>query len=469
MYRLKEEILSVGIDIGTTTTQLIFSKITVNNIAGPFSIPNVKITDKKIIYKSKIYFTPLFSSGKINLEEIKKIIDNEYKKACIAKEDVATGAIIITGETARKENAEQVLSALSEFSGDFVVATAGVDLESILAGYGSGAAEFSKNTASKVINFDIGGGTTNTVLFEAGEVVDAFALDIGGRLIKFDKDCKITYISEKILALIKNLKLNLKIGYVPQIHQLKILTNVFADILVKIAKNEELNKDIEELFIGHKNKKLKAENFMLSGGVSEFVYSDKIINQWKQIVQYGDIGPLLGCSIRDNFKKNRFKISEPKEKIRATVIGVGSYSMDISGSTVVFDNEILQMKNIPIIKLSEDSRGIINDDIINKINLYEGLNVALAFKGPKSPSYEDIKIIAESILDAVKNRNNPVIIIIENDFAKALGQRIKNILKDSKKLICIDGIKVENGDYVDIGKPISSVVPVVIKTLIFKN
>lgn len=466
---MKEEILSVGIDIGTTTTQLIFSKITVSNVAGSFSIPRIKITDKKIIYKSKIYFTPVISSGKINLENIKEIIECEYKKAGIDKGDIATGAIIITGETARKENAEQVLNALSEFSGDFVVATAGADLESILAGFGSGAAEFSKNTSSKVVNFDVGGGTTNIVLFEAGEPIDAFALNIGGRLIKFDEECKITYISEKILGLIESLNLNLEIGVIPEINQLKILTNAFACMLIKIARNEDLDENMDKLFIVHKNKALKAENFMFSGGVSEFIYCDESINDWEKIMEYGDIGPLLGYSIMENFHNSKLEITEPKEKIRATVIGAGSYSMDISGSTVVFDNEILPIKNIPIIKLSEDDRGIINDNIVNKIKVYGDSNIALAFKGPKSPSYDEIKIIAMSIVEAIKNRNNPVIIITENDFAKALGQTVKNILKNSKKVICIDGIKVENGDYVDIGKAISSVVPVVIKTLIFKN
>lgn len=466
---MREEILSVGIDLGTTTTQLIFSKITVSNVADSFSIPRIKITDKKIIHRSNIYLTPLISSGKINLENIKKIIEFEYKNAGVDKKDISTGAIIITGETARKENAEKVLSALSEFAGDFVVATAGADLESILAGFGAGAAEFSKNTASKVINFDVGGGTTNIVLFKAGEATDAFALNIGGRLIKFNEERKITYISEKILSVIESLNLNLEIGIVPEISELKILTNEFANMLFKIAVNEVLDESIDKLFILHKNKALKAEAFMFSGGVSEFIYNDKRINNWEQIMEYGDIGPLLGHSIREIFHKGNLEITEPKEKIRATVIGAGSYSMDISGSTVAFDNEILPIKNIPIIKLSEDGRGIINDNIVNKIKLYEDSNVALAFKGPKSPSYDEIKIIAVKIIKAIKERNNPVIIITENDFAKALGQTIKNILKNSKKVICIDSIKVENGDYVDIGKAISSVVPVVIKTLIFKN
>ncbi|MCI1967512.1 ethanolamine ammonia-lyase reactivating factor EutA, partial [Clostridium luticellarii] len=181
-----DEILSVGIDIGTSTTQIIFSKITVQNTAGAFLVPNMKITDIAVTYRSGIYFTPLLSKEEINLEKLKKIILNEYKAAGIRKEQISTGAIIITGETARKENAEKVLEILSDFAGDFVVAAAGPDLESILAGYGSGAGDMSKDRSAGIVNFDIGGGTTNCAVFSGGEVVDSFALDIGGRLIKFD-------------------------------------------------------------------------------------------------------------------------------------------------------------------------------------------------------------------------------------------------------------------------------------------
>lgn len=179
--------------------------------------------------------------------------------------------------------------------------------------------------------------------------------------------------------------------------------------------------------------------------------------------------PLLGCSINEVLKKYKIKIAEPKEKIRATVIGAGSHSMAISGSTIVFEDEMLPIKNIPIIKFLDNDKEITKNSIREKVEIYEGSNVAIAFKGPKSPSYYEVKALAEAIVEGLNNRNEPIIVIIESDFAKALGQTIKNILNRSKKVICIDGIKTKNGDYVDIGKSISSVVPVVIKTLIFES
>ena len=157
-------LLSVGIDIGTTTTQLVFSHLTVQNESPAFTVPHFAITKKDVLYRSEIDFTPLLSDTVIDTEGIRKIVDGEYAASGFHREDVQTGAVIITGETARKENAAEVLRALSGYAGDFVVATAGPALESVLAGKGSGAQKFSQEHQCAVLNFDIGGGTTNLAL-----------------------------------------------------------------------------------------------------------------------------------------------------------------------------------------------------------------------------------------------------------------------------------------------------------------
>ena len=209
---MTEEILSVGIDIGTSTLQLIFSKIYIENRGSSFTVPQIKIIGKEVIYRSEIYETPLISETVIDTKNVKKIIENEYKKANIKYEDVSTGAVIITGDTARKENAKEVLETLSGMAGDFVVATAGPDLESIIAGKGSGAYTFSEEKNTSIVNFDVGGGTTNNVIFNRGEVEDTTCLDIGGRLIKFDENRKIKYIFEKMFEIAKYVDVSIKLG-----------------------------------------------------------------------------------------------------------------------------------------------------------------------------------------------------------------------------------------------------------------
>ena len=134
---MHEIIKSVGIDIGTSTTQLIFSELTIENEASNYVVPRINIVDKKVTYRSKIYFTPLLDQKTIDAEKVKEIIEKEYQDAGMKPEDLSTGAVIITGETARKQNANVVLDTLSNLAGDFVVATAGPDLESVLSARGA--------------------------------------------------------------------------------------------------------------------------------------------------------------------------------------------------------------------------------------------------------------------------------------------------------------------------------------------
>lgn len=242
---------------------------------------------------------------------------------------------------------------------------------------------------------------------------------------------------------------------------------------MKIANNEHLSKIEEELFIQHKNKQLRSKIFTFSGGVAEFVYSNSKFNSMEDILKYKDIGPILGECIKNIFEKGNYKLVKAKEKIRATVIGAGNHSIKLSGSTVNFDKDILPIKNIPIIKIKDSMfKNVKNiyEYVSKRIKVYDNSIAALAFKGPKSPKYSDIDEMAKLIVECSQSlKNSPIIIIAENDFAKALGQSIKIKTKFNRKVICLDGISTENGDYIDIGKPVLDVVPVVVKTLIFNN
>jgi ethanolamine utilization protein EutA len=294
---------------------------------------------------------------------------------------------------------------------------------------------------------------------------------VGGRLIQFDNTGTITYVSEKIKPLISSLNLNLFLGIIPDFKTLKRLTDVFAEMFLQLSGETVFEGEIERLFIQHKPKGLEVDCIMFSGGVAEFIYCEEKIETLKDVIKFGDMGPILGYSLRKTFENSKWKILEPKEKIRATVIGAGSHSLMLSGSTIFFEENLLPIKNIPIIKLfnKEESLSDIYKIICEKLKLYDAEVTAIAFKGPMSPSYLQIKAMAKAIVEAFKNIDAPIIVIVEQDFAKALGQSISNLLKGSKGVICLDRIKVDNGDYVDIGKPISRVVPVVIKTLIFKS
>lgn len=489
---MREELLSVGIDIGTSTTQLVFSKLLIENVASNFSVPKVVIVDKEIIYRSDIYFTPLLSPTEIDGMKVREIIEGEYNKAGINKSQIDTGAVIITGETARKENAKQVLETLSGFAGDFVVATAGPDLESIISGKGAGAHIFSKERRTGVVNIDIGGGTSNLAVFDHGEVVDTGCLDIGGRLIKIDQSTgKITYLSEKMKELIARKHLSIDIGTVASEQTLKPVIDAMVEALMQSVGLRPMDEAFS-LFITHKEgeegvtftchetivKRCPVSCITFSGGVADYIYRDEPVSN---LFQYGDIGILLGQAIRNSMLCKELTVLQSVETIRATVVGAGTHTMEVSGSTITYTKDVFPIKNLPILKLNkeeEQSKETIEQAIRTKMSWFklDGVlqKVAIAFEGQRAPSFTLVSDYAKGILaglQEVLERDLPIIILVEQDMAKVLGQSMYYQLGYKKDVICLDSIHVENGDYIDIGKPVAegTVLPVVVKTLVFNK
>ncbi|WP_342455497.1 ethanolamine ammonia-lyase reactivating factor EutA [Caloramator sp. Dgby_cultured_2] len=379
---MKEEIISVGIDIGTTTTQLIFSKLTIENTASAFSIPQIKIVDKQVFYKGNIYFTPLISSSEIDIESVKKIIEVEYAKAGIKPNDVKTGAVIITGETARKKNANNVLNSLSKFAGEFVVATAGPELEAIIAGRGAGAEKISIEKECCVANIDIGGGTTNIAVFNKGEIVDTCALDIGGRLIKFNDNLKIIYASNKIIELAKDEGIDLKLDNEISFEKIKIICSRMAELIEEVLGVRAKSKLLEKMLITKPlSLNYKIDLITFSGGVADFIY-----NPSNDYLAFNDIGIALGEAISKSNLFKKFNVIVPMETIRATVIGSGMHTIELSGSTILYTKDIFPIKNVPVIKINNDSNfELFSKEIEEKTNWFivneELQNIAISFKG----------------------------------------------------------------------------------------
>lgn len=477
---MREELLSVGIDIGTSTTQLVFTKLYIENMASSYSVPRIVIVDKEIIYRSEIYFTPLVTPTQIDGVRIRQIIEQEYERAGISKDSIDTGAVIITGETARKENAKEVLEFLSGFAGDFVVATAGPDLESIIAGKGAGAHTYSKEHTTSVVNIDIGGGTSNLALFLRGEVVDTGCLDIGGRLIKIDKDThEITYLSKKVEQLIGKHNLNIRIGMIATKENLQPIVDLMIKGLKQSIGLAPIDDDYEIMIT---NKSIEQghhiENICFSGGVADYIYHERA---GKDYFAYGDMGVLLGEAIRNSDLCTKLHLIDSVETIRATVVGAGSHTTEISGSTITYTSNPFPIKNLPILKMrveEEESKTTLADAIKKKLDWFklEGnlQRVAIAIEGVPNPSFVQVTEYAQGLVEGMQeliSRELPLIIIVEYDMAKALGQAMYHELQYKKDVICLDSIKLDNGDYIDIGKPVAegTVLPVVVKTLVFNK
>ena len=476
----KTAILSVGIDVGTSTTQVVFSKLQMDNAGGYFSVPRVAIVDKEVVYKSEVYMTPLKTDVLIDTEALRDIVAAEFRKAGYRPEDTDSGAVIITGESARKENSDAVLKSLSDFAGDFVVSAAGPDMESLIAGKGSGAWQYSMDHHCRVANLDIGGGTTNVVLFEDGETLARGCLDIGGRLICMNPQGIITKVSPAAAVMAQAAGVSVSVG--DRCDELK-LTAVTRQMAA--ALNAYLGvgtKDIDAILRQIKTpgssdfpRPEKVQAVFFSGGVADLIYHESA-DTWA----YGDIGVLLGRAIRGSRLFTDFQKMEPGETIRATVVGAGTYTTTISGSTITYSGDIFPLKNIPVIKLDEELQEACfageTEPVIRRIQWVLGQNDAerfiLAMPGKRDPGYTEMKRAAAAIrqiMDRVQPPGEPILLVIESDIAKAMGHMIRQQPDLKRQVVAIDSIHVEDGEYVDMGKPMMNgmVIPVVVKTLIF--
>ena len=498
----KTAILSVGIDVGTSTTQVVFSKLQMDNAGGYFSVPRVAIVDKEVVYKSEIYMTPLKTDVLIDTEALRDIVAAEFRKAGYRPEDTDSGAVIITGESARKENSDAVLKSLSDFAGDFVVSAAGPDMESLIAGKGSGAWQYSMDHHCRVANLDIGGGTTNVVLFEDGETAARGCLDIGGRLICMNPQGMITKVSPAAAVMAQAAGVSVHVGDRGDEKALSAVTrqmaaalNVYLGVGVPVGGEADTAKsdaaghrtaggieDIEALLKQIKTPGSsdfpvpeKVQAVFFSGGVADLIYHESA-DTWA----YGDIGVLLGRAIRESRLFTDFQKMEPGETIRATVVGAGTYTTTISGSTITYSDDIFPLKNIPVIKLDEALQEACfagdTEPVIRRIQWVLGQNdedrFILAMPGKRDPGYTEMKRAAAAIrqiMDRVQSSGEPILLVIESDIAKAMGQMIRQQPDLKRQVVAIDSIHVEDGEYVDMGKPMMNgmVIPVVVKTLIF--
>lgn len=455
----EEHLLSVGIDLGTSTTQLVFSRLVLKNTAAPFAVPDVQIAEKEILYQSDIHFTPLLSDTVIHTDAVRQIVAAEYQKAGIEKSQVDTGAVIITGETARKENAREVLSALSGFAGDFVVATAGPDLESVLAGAGAGADAYSKAHNCTVLHFDIGGGTTNMALYEKGELKSTGCLNVGGRLVKVNEG-KITYVSPVIQHLCR-----LSVGQAATEAALQPVVALLVQALEDLAfgRGENIPQSLRTTPIMELPQEVDV--FSFSGGVADLIYTDTP----PAAFTYGDIGVLLGQAIR-NSRLLSHRHMVPRQTIRATVVGAGSHSTRLSGSTITFARAEFPYRNLPVLALTAQEQNAPQEAIEKKLEWFRASGqeqVVLFLPGWQSPAFAQLQQLATNIAKSAKGLS-PLLIAVEHDMGKALGQAIL-AADPQRELVCLDGIKLTQGAYLDIGRPVAggNALPVVVKTLIF--
>ena len=454
---MPEILCSVGLDVGTTTTQLIVSELKAENKASAFSVPEMEITGRTIRYQSPVHFTPLLSGELVDGDKLRALVQKEYEKAGITPETVDTGAVIITGETSRKENAAQVLASLSDLAGEFVVATAGPDLESVLAAKGAGATDFSRDTGKTVLHIDIGGGTSNLALCRDGQVIATGCLNVGGRLLKFTETGEITYVSPVLKDLI-----SYREGDVLSQERGMEVANLLASVLEMAAGLREKDGHYRKLLTPEAKELGTPENPVLSfsGGVADCIGKDV---PW---LSYGDLGPLLGKAI-GNSRLRRGEYRLGSQTIRATVIGAGCHSTQLSGSTVFLQNVPLPLQNLPVAVITaREQEGELAELIRRRMESLEQWGV-LALPGWNAPSYSRVTELADAISKAVGNK--PCYIALQEDMAKALGHALALRLPPGTPCLCVDRVHIPAESFLDVGSPVGPAISLVVKTLILSH
>ncbi len=482
-----EHILSIGIDIGTTTTQVVFSRLTLAN-ASRFAVPRIEITEKTVLFASPIVFTPFSAENRLDGRALEEIVAGAYRDAGLKAAEVATGAVIITGQAVRKQNARTVLEHLSGFAGDFVVATAGPDLESVIAGKGSGAWQLSREAGGVVANLDIGGGTTNIVLFQNGAVLSAGCYDIGGRLARIAPDGTLLALEAPAALLAQRAGLPLTPGqtYGPQHYEaLAAAMNRCLEEALGFAPLSDTTRQL--ITPGSTPLALPDAGvaaLCFSGGVADCVYAalegGAAGANADSPYAYGDLGVLLGKAIAHGALMQKARRMPKGETIRATVIGAGSYATTVSGSTIAYTDGLFPFKNLPVAVVSKgaeaalaqgDGEGLARElERFLAENQYNGALIALS--GEAGGSYAALKQVAAAIVGTagrVLAQGQPLLLAVRRDCAKALGQRVLAELRGSRALVCLDEVPLSHGDFIDIGRPLmnGAVVPVVVKTLVF--
>lgn len=495
---------SVGIDVGTTTTQVILSRLQVTS-TGPTIAGKLAITDREILYRGEIHETPLLDAETIDGAGVAAIVEEELERAGVSRAEIDTGAVIVTGETARRSNAAALVSELALELGEFVVETAGAQLEAVLAGRGSGAAAYASRENATVANVDVGGGTTNVAIFDGDAVRETRCCRIGGRLVELD-DGTVRAVAETIRPLLDHLGMKLAVGDDLTAEELDRLGRAMANCLADLLAGPPYPDPLGELAIGElPDERVDLDAVAFTGGVGSLVSNtaDATVDRGA----YGDVGVALAVAIRDHDRLSDWPRLNPSEDIRATVVGAGTATTRFSGRTVGLDARLLPLRNVPVLSVpplpavdgamrrtdeedgsrreSDALTAVIRDHVEQGIVLYgedtppgtsEGTSdewFFLAFEDIGGLTYDRIEALAEGIVTAYDDTSyaGPVLLLLAQNCGKALAQSIRRVQESSRPVVVLDELSVQRGTYVDVGEPITDddTVPVVVKTLVFEE
>ena len=466
------ELVTVGIDIGSSTSHLLFAKVVLRRRTTDLS-SRFEVVDRQVIWASPIILTPFRPDGLIDAHELSHFIIDSYATAGLQASDVDSGAVILTGEAIKRPNARAIDEIFASQSGKFVCATAGHALESLLAAHGSGATRHSKQRGGVGLHVDIGGGTTKLAMISNGEVLDVAAFAVGGRLLAHDGEGSWTRIDDSARLVADDLGIELDLGTAgdPEVRQ-RICARL-AEVVVGEILDEPADALTTALELTRRLERRAAPEYLtFSGGVSEYVFGNEADD-------YGDIAPGLAAEIvRQLGARTDIPAIDAGQRIRATVIGASQYTVQVSGKTIhLSDPSVLPVHNLPVVHLGTVESGEVDrTEVANAIrrgaeirgaDLTAPIAIGLTWAG--LPAYAALEELALGISDGVGPSDEPLALAIDGDVGQLLGRLLGVELGFARRVISVDGVALAELDFVDIGELLDppGVVPVVIKSLLF--
>lgn len=466
---------TVGIDIGSSTSHLLFARVTLRRQQDGFS-SRFTVVGREVLWRSPIRLTPFLPDGTIDAHDLDHFIRDAYHDAGLRPGDIDSGAVILTGEAIKRRNARAIDEIFASQAGKFVCATAGHQMECILAAHGSGATALARRRQECGLHVDIGGGTTKLALIDSGGIVSVAAIAVGGRLLAQDPEGAWTRIDESARLAARHLGVEAS-------------PRTFADERLRAALAERLAEVVVDQICGGPRDALGqalevtpplgrtvVPRFItFSGGVAEYMFA-------RESGDYGDIArPLARAITRQMKARVRLPVIEPHERIRATVIGASQFTVQVSGKTIYLpDAGILPVRNIPVVHLGRGLADRLEPDAICEafrrqaavLDLPATGALALSFAWRGEPDHAALLAMAEGIrrfAAPTRRRVAPLFLMIDGDVGASLGRILQQELQVEGPMAAIDGMQLRELDFVDIGQLVeqTGVVPVVIKSLLF--
>jgi ethanolamine utilization protein EutA len=473
------ELTTVGIDVGSSTSHLMFARVHMQRLTTALSSRFV-VVGREVLWRSPILLTPYVSDNTIDVKQLAVFFDSAFKEAGLTRDKIDSGAVILTGEALKRNNAEAITHLFAAESGKFVCASAGHHMECAMAGHGSGAGALSRKEKTTVMNIDIGGGTTKFALIDKGQIIATAAVEAGGRLIAFDENNKIVRLEGPALRHAAKAGVEVALGKVLTEADKQKIVDTMVEVMLSVLDQGKLSGIAEELMVTEPlPHSPKPTLITFSGGVAEYIFE-------REATDRQDLGKLLGRSIVAAVKSKRIsaKVVDPGQGIRATVIGASQFSVQVSGNTISISNEkALPMRNVPVLHPNVDLGDTVDSELIaneikrahTRFDFTEGEQpVALAFRWKGDPLHARLKALADGIHMGLHNtirEKKPLVLVLDGDIARTIGEILRRECDVAGDIVSVDGVQLREFDYVDIGEMIrpTNVVPLVIKSLLFSS